>query len=479
MMKLLRTTFLLLVLLSFVLSSQAQTSDLQIQLTSATSLYPGQVFSYTYTISNNGPNSVSNATFNNNLPPGVQNVTWNGCTASGGASCPTNYPFSNTNFNGTIPLLPSGGQIEMSITLEAPSPPYSTSFSNTATVDVPAGVTDPILGTNTSTWNITLLTNLDIETIVTTTSKAVSCGFAPDTAIHTVSFVNHGPARADSVLLNFRNLIGGFRKAGGGFMSVEMNLRMEDSVWTASPGSELYPTNQFVSSTRYFQSTSNTNQNFGTGYYTFSNRRVKRWEVGDTITLTWKNIIDDITTTGCGYSLNAPNMTGANGYFTIPNNTSLTDTVSNNNSKVAYSRSLDTCFADACPVIDIETIVTTTSKAVSCGFAPDTAVHTVSFVNHGPARADSVLLNFRNLIGGFRKAGGGSMSIEMNLRMIDSIWTASPGSELYPTNQFISNTRYFQSTTNTNQNYGTGYYTFSNRRVKRWEVGEKTHPGPV
>lgn len=180
------TCMLLFAILSS--SSFAQVADLVIQKTGPTQVYRGQPMSYTIIIGNNGPTNVTNATFNDNLPAGITNVTYGGCVSTGGAVCPTilDYSISNTNFSGTIPFLPANATVTFTIYLNAPLSPGS-SFTNTATVTPPSGITDPNNSTNSSTWNVTLLNKTDIEVIKTkSTNSSIGCAPNQDSITYTV-----------------------------------------------------------------------------------------------------------------------------------------------------------------------------------------------------------------------------------------------------------------------------------------------------
>ena len=102
--------FIISIICAFCIYGNAfgQSADLIIQKTGPNQVYVGQSMQYTFVITNNGPNDVTNATWNDNLPTGLTNVTFVSCTALGGAVCPgvADYSISNTNFSGTIPFLP-------------------------------------------------------------------------------------------------------------------------------------------------------------------------------------------------------------------------------------------------------------------------------------------------------------------------------------------------------------------------------------
>ena len=196
---------ILFAFLSFlVIDGFSQSADLIIQKTGPNQVYLGQYMQYTFVIVNNGPNAVSNATWNDNLPAGMTNVAYVSCTATGGAICPRmgGISISNTNFSGNIPFLPVNGTVTMVIGMNAPAPANGNSFSNTATVSVPSGVTEVDPSTNTSTWNTTLLSMTDISTTKTVNKTTLNCGMLPDTIEYTVMWVNGGPSAANGVILN-------------------------------------------------------------------------------------------------------------------------------------------------------------------------------------------------------------------------------------------------------------------------------------
>lgn len=116
-------------------------ADLAISKFSTPSPYvPGGPLTYHITVSNLGPSDVSGATVTDTQV--LDGFTWT-CTGTAGGVCPASgvAPIS------AVVTLPFGATVEFVATGFAPPPP-STALTNTATVAVPPGVTDPVPGNN-------------------------------------------------------------------------------------------------------------------------------------------------------------------------------------------------------------------------------------------------------------------------------------------------------------------------------------------
>ncbi|HQU82247.1 MAG TPA: NosD domain-containing protein [Pyrinomonadaceae bacterium] len=106
-------------------------------------------FTYTITAHNNGPTTAHGATISDTLPSNFT-ITGFGCTATGGAVCPTLTSPTNV----FIPTFPSGGEIVVTITGTAST---TGTVTNSVTVSPPNGSTDPNTGNNTATVNTTVV----------------------------------------------------------------------------------------------------------------------------------------------------------------------------------------------------------------------------------------------------------------------------------------------------------------------------------
>jgi uncharacterized repeat protein (TIGR01451 family) len=122
-------------------------ADLTIQKTDGqTTVANGQAVSYTITVRNLGPDSASGATVTDTLPDILTGATWT-CTPSGGASCTAS---GSGGIGDTAVNLSVGGSATYSLTAIL-SASATGSLSNTASVAVPDGFTDSVLGNNTAT----------------------------------------------------------------------------------------------------------------------------------------------------------------------------------------------------------------------------------------------------------------------------------------------------------------------------------------
>ena len=122
-------------------------ADLSITKTDGSSSYtPGATTTYMIVASNNGPSAVTGATISDTLAAPFTSDNWT-ATATGGA---TGFSASGTgNINDTVDM-PVGSTITYTLSA-AISLAATGNVSNTATIAVPAGTTDPTPGNNSAT----------------------------------------------------------------------------------------------------------------------------------------------------------------------------------------------------------------------------------------------------------------------------------------------------------------------------------------
>ncbi len=135
-------------------------ADLAITKTDGkTSVTPGSVITYTITVTNNGPSRVESLTVIDTLPPLLQSPVFK----------PSQGIYNEATGLWTGLNLMPGQSIALSLTVLV-DPAVAGSFTNTATVSPPAGVTDPVPGNNsaddtdTTMPHITLTKNVDPST---------------------------------------------------------------------------------------------------------------------------------------------------------------------------------------------------------------------------------------------------------------------------------------------------------------------------
>ncbi len=126
-------------------------ADLAITNTDPTGTYTaGTTITYTVVVSNNGPSAAVGAPVVDDLPAGITGDTW---TASASAGASASGPSGSGNLATTVSLLP-GASVTFTVAA-AVSPETTGMLVNTATVAVPAGVTDPNPFNNSATDNDT------------------------------------------------------------------------------------------------------------------------------------------------------------------------------------------------------------------------------------------------------------------------------------------------------------------------------------
>ncbi len=125
-------------------------ADLSITKTDGkTTVQRGEAISYSIVVSNAGPEAVTGAAVTDNFPSALSGtINWN-CATTGGATCGGTSTGSG-NINRAVNI-PSGGTVTFTTTSGTVSNTASGSFSNTAYVAIPSGITDPNPGNNTAT----------------------------------------------------------------------------------------------------------------------------------------------------------------------------------------------------------------------------------------------------------------------------------------------------------------------------------------
>jgi len=150
----------------------------------------GATITYTLTISNAGPSAANGATFSDNVPAGITGITASCGSASGGAVCPASVGVAGNAVSGSVPVLPPGGSVVITISGTAPA---SGPLSNTGSVSPPAGTSDPNLADNSSTVNTAITPVADVSLV-----KAGPANIdAGSTITYTLTIANAGPSAAN------------------------------------------------------------------------------------------------------------------------------------------------------------------------------------------------------------------------------------------------------------------------------------------
>lgn len=133
--------------------TRAASADLSVVKTGPANVSGGAPISYTLVISNAGPSSADGATWQDPLPLGITNVTASCAGTTGGATCaaPTVTGSVPAGYvvDGTLPVLPPGSTV--TVTISGTAPTGNQILANTASVTPPSGLTDPQNNNNSST----------------------------------------------------------------------------------------------------------------------------------------------------------------------------------------------------------------------------------------------------------------------------------------------------------------------------------------
>ena len=164
-------------------------ADLGVTVSDGVAYYvPGGAQTYTIDVTNNGPQTVTGATFNNAIATPAQVTSWIWtCTPDAGASCLVGtsaaYPF-------TDPVtIPAGKKVRYSAVASV-APAAAGDLVDTATIALPAGITDPNPANNTAT-DTDAHPNADLSVTITDMVTTYSPG---GSVIYTIVVTNNGPS---------------------------------------------------------------------------------------------------------------------------------------------------------------------------------------------------------------------------------------------------------------------------------------------
>ncbi|MFM8930305.1 MAG: hypothetical protein ACKOS8_00320, partial [Gemmataceae bacterium] len=142
---------------------------------------PGPHTTYTFRVSNAGPNSVTGAKVTDVLPAGVTFVS-----ATNGAV----YNSATRTVTFTTPTIAVGANTSFALEVSL-APTLTGTLSNTATVAVPQGFTDPDPSNNTSTDTNTLIPTADLVIVKDDSATTAVPG---NEITYTIAVTNNGPS---------------------------------------------------------------------------------------------------------------------------------------------------------------------------------------------------------------------------------------------------------------------------------------------
>ncbi|QHS59740.1 DUF7933 domain-containing protein [Chitinophaga agri] len=173
--------------------SPAPRTDVAVVATSTGTTYtPGEEYTYTVKITNNGPSDAKNVHLVNNAPAGTVIKEWV-ATATGTVTLPA--VSGAGNIDEIIASLAPGEEVTYTIVVTT----YANTtgnLSNTATVT--NDVTDNVTANNTSTSSLTPAPKADIVVVKSTTATTFASG---EDVVYTFTVTNNGPSDAANVVV--------------------------------------------------------------------------------------------------------------------------------------------------------------------------------------------------------------------------------------------------------------------------------------
>lgn len=194
-------------------------ADLAVTKRASNTVYtPGVPFTYTMTVTNNGPLPVINAILGDTLKASYSNMdaVFVSCTPSGNAICPTSgfngMSNSDVNYsliNATVPSLPVGDSLEIVYSVIARDKPGLTCgtpggrITNTFSVLLPPEMRDPNYNNNSAEVYIETPPQPSCPPVDLKVTKTQSSNvFVPGQVItYTMTVTNSGPNAADQAML--------------------------------------------------------------------------------------------------------------------------------------------------------------------------------------------------------------------------------------------------------------------------------------
>lgn len=172
-------------------------SDLVVTKTNAvTSVNAGSSTTYTVTVTNNGPSSVTGAVLTDAAAAGLSKTAV-ACSGTPGQCTAGTTPTVSTLESGyALPALASGQSYQIVVTASVTA--TSGSVSNSATVAVPSGTVDPAAGNNSATDTDTVTPVVDL---VITKTNGTATSVSGSTVTYTVTVTNNGPSSVTGAIV--------------------------------------------------------------------------------------------------------------------------------------------------------------------------------------------------------------------------------------------------------------------------------------
>jgi uncharacterized repeat protein (TIGR01451 family) len=185
-----------------VITGVAGTSaDLSLVKSGPATAEVGGAVQYILTVGNAGPTNISSSvSVSDTVPANLGTVTWTCALLAGTADCDTLSGGTGASGTGTVALtriqINSGGQLQITINATAIT---SGNITNTASVGLPSGFTDPTPGNNTGTATTVISTpTADLSASKTDGVTSVQTG---GVTVYTIIAANAGPSGANNAIV--------------------------------------------------------------------------------------------------------------------------------------------------------------------------------------------------------------------------------------------------------------------------------------
>ncbi|MCV9930207.1 gliding motility-associated C-terminal domain-containing protein [Flavobacterium sp. LS1R49] len=166
-----------------------QVANIQIQKTGPPTLFAGNSYSYSLSVSNSGPSNANNVNIIDNLPTGFTVTNWTTTTQNGAVINGPTTGTGNLNLLANIPAGTATVQVTINGTLDGNYAP--TTIVNTATATPPGGTT----ATSSVTSTVSRQANIRV-----TKSGPANIG-AGDAISYTIRIVNDGPSDSPGLII--------------------------------------------------------------------------------------------------------------------------------------------------------------------------------------------------------------------------------------------------------------------------------------
>jgi uncharacterized repeat protein (TIGR01451 family) len=178
-----------------------------------TSIASGSSTTYTITVTNNGPSSVTGAVVTDTIPTGMtvtavackSGVTSNQCVTNPTKDVAKTWNEVLTSPGLTLPALPVDAVYAFTVTATIDVANNVTTISNPVSIALPAGTSDPVSSNNTDTDTNNVLRVADLQIVKTNSVDIVKAGTS---TTYTITVTNFGPSSVTGAVVKDLAVVG-------------------------------------------------------------------------------------------------------------------------------------------------------------------------------------------------------------------------------------------------------------------------------